>query len=276
MTGDHCLPSHPCARPPFLEPPSYLVSLSVFWDTAPFVPAFLELLSSPASFLLCAFPVLCLLQLQSCWRILFLLLFVFMCLYSRSRTQCRITLFFTFLTFSQDSVYDFQTQWMFVILLIVIQMNEYVFWSWVFVSILSCLYRKEPQSQNLLQKVILILLTGLPKSKQIMTILSSVDGVHKNTRSGKLGNICEFFLCLKAHIKPSKGYASKYGQVHFFWSIFLLLSFFRTIPPTTNLFFLRMLQLSEILFHYFILLKYSWIEIGLYMSLKFIVSKCSH
>ena len=105
--------------------------------------------------------------------------------------------------------------------------------------------------------------------------LTSVDRAHKNDRRGKSVNFFEFFLCLKANIKPSKEYASKY-YMNFFLSKFLLLSFFITVPPTTNLFFLRMLQLSEILFHYFILLKYSWIEIGLYMSLKFIVSKCSH
>ena len=105
--------------------------------------------------------------------------------------------------------------------------------------------------------------------------LTSVDGAHKNDRSGKLVNFCEIFLCLKANIKPSKEYASKH-DMYFFLNKFLLLSFFRTVPPTTNLFFLRMLQPSEILFHYFILLKYSWIEVGLYMSLKFIDSKCSH
>ena len=105
--------------------------------------------------------------------------------------------------------------------------------------------------------------------------LSSVDGAHKNTRSGKLVNACKFCLYLKANIKTCKWYRSKFN-IHFILSTLLLLSFFRTIPPITNLFFLKMLQLSEILFHYFILLKYSWIEIGLYMSLKFIVSKCSH
>ena len=45
--------------------------------------------------------------------------------------------------------------------------------------------------------------------------LTSVDRTRENDRSGKLVNICEFFLCLKAHIKPSKEHASKY-DMHFF------------------------------------------------------------
>ena len=80
----------------------------------------------------------------------------------------------------------------------------------------------------------------------------------------------DFFLSLKAQIETFKMYRCKYG-IHFFLSVFLLLSFFRSVPPTTNLFFLKMLQPSEILFHYFILLKYLWIEIDLHTSLKFIV-----
>ena len=100
--------------------------------------------------------------------------------------------------------------------------------------------------------------------------LTSVDRAHKNNKSGKLVNVCALFLYLKANIKTCKGYGPKY-DIHFFLSTFLLLSFFRSVPPTTNFFFLKIFQPSEILFHYFILLKYLWREIDLHMSLKFIV-----
>ena len=80
----------------------------------------------------------------------------------------------------------------------------------------------------------------------------------------------DFFVCLKAQIKTFKVHRCKYG-IHFFLSVFLLLSFFRSVPSTTNFFFLKMLQPSEILFHYFIVLKHLWIEVDLHTSLKFIV-----
>lgn len=86
-----------------------------------------------------------------------------------------------------------------------------------------------------------------------------------------------FFLCLKASIKTSKVCRSKYTIYfflfffHFFLSMFLLLCFFRSIPTTTNFFFLKMPQPSEILFCYFIWFKYLWMEIDLYRYLKFIV-----
>ena len=80
----------------------------------------------------------------------------------------------------------------------------------------------------------------------------------------------DFFVCLKAQIKTFKVHRCKYG-IHFFLSVFLLLSFFRSVPSTTSFFFLKMLQPSEILFHYFILLKHLWIEVDLHTSLKFIV-----
>lgn len=83
-------------------------------------------------------------------------------------------------------------------------------------------------------------------------------------------NFYEFFLCLKASIKSSKVCRSKY-TIHFFLSMFLLLCFFRSIPTTTNFFFLKMPQPSEILFCYFILFKYLWMEIDLYRYLKFTV-----
>ena len=100
--------------------------------------------------------------------------------------------------------------------------------------------------------------------------LTSVDRTRENDRSGKLVNACKFCLYLKANIKTCKWYRSKFN-IHFILSALLLLSFFRSVPPTTNFFFLKMLQPSEILFHYFILLKHLWIEVDLHTSLKFIV-----
>ena len=44
--------------------------------------------------------------------------------------------------------------------------------------------------------------------------LTSVDRAHKNNRSGKLVNACEFCLYLKVNIKTCKWYRSKYN-IHF-------------------------------------------------------------
>ena len=67
----------------------------------------------------------------------------------------------------------------------------------------------------------------------------------------------DFFLCVKAQIKTFKVHRCKYG-IHFFVSMFLLLSFLQKCPKYYQLFFLKMLQPSEILFHQFILLNYLW------------------
>lgn len=76
--------------------------------------------------------------------------------------------------------------------------------------------------------------------------LSFVDGTHKNNRSGKFVNVCDFFLCLKAQIK--KCIDANMASISFFKCVSFAL-FFRSVPSTTNFFFLKMLQPSEILFH---------------------------
>ena len=98
MTCEHCFTPHPFARAalPRIPLTSWLCTLCLLRHS-PLSQRSLSFTGTPASFLLCAFPVLCVLQLQSCWRILFCSC-LFSCVSASPRTQRRITLFFTFLT----------------------------------------------------------------------------------------------------------------------------------------------------------------------------------
>ena len=162
-----------CARrscgfgPPFPEPPPNPAPHALPSETQPLPQRSVRFAGPPACCPLGAWPALCAPRPQRCRRVLFCSC-LSPCVSASPRPRAG-SLFFAVLTppghpkgcpRPSDRLSSYWwTEWP----------SEWIcFLRFGFGFILSCFYRKEPQSQNWLKKN--VILKGLPKNKQIMTI----------------------------------------------------------------------------------------------------------